>query len=134
PFASSVQLVGPLSGGKPQNGKLWTLAETSPTAWKQTGFYFFSPTARVEEGKDKGQVGLAYAFQGPLKSAYAPPGAAPGMSTPEANQQPSESRKPVRVVVVGDSDFANDEYLQIARYLPIYQGGAQMLFNAISWT
>jgi len=40
----------------------------------------------------------------------------------------------VRLVVVGDSDFANDEYLQFARYLPFYQGGAQMLFNAIGWT
>jgi ABC-type uncharacterized transport system involved in gliding motility auxiliary subunit len=37
-------------------------------------------------------------------------------------------------MVVGDSDFASDEYLQLSRYLPFYQGGAQMLFNAISWT
>ena len=33
--------------------------------------------------------------------------------------------KPVRLVVVGDSDFANDEYLQLARYLPFYQGGGR---------
>ena len=46
----------------------------------------------------------------------------------------TESRKPVRLMVVGDSDFASDEYLQVARYLPFYQGGAQMLFNAVSWT
>jgi hypothetical protein len=37
-------------------------------------------------------------------------------------------------VVFGDSDFASDEYLQMSRFLPIYQGGAQLLFNAISWT
>jgi hypothetical protein len=37
-------------------------------------------------------------------------------------------------MVVGDSDFASDEYLQISRYLPFYGGGGQMLFNAISWT
>jgi ABC-type uncharacterized transport system involved in gliding motility auxiliary subunit len=55
------------------------------------------------------------------------------MSVPD-NMPAAESRKPVRLMVVGDSDFASDEYLQVARYLPFYQGGAQMLFNAVSWT
>ena len=56
------------------------------------------------------------------------------MSAPDQpNTPPSESKKPVRLMVIGDSDFAVDEYLQVARYLPIYQGGAQMLFNAIGW-
>jgi hypothetical protein len=40
----------------------------------------------------------------------------------------------VRLVVIGDSDFASDEYVQLARYLPFYGAGAQLLFNAISWT
>ncbi len=136
PFPSSVELVGPLANGKPQipGAKLWTLAATSPEAWKQTGFFFFSPMNEIEEGKEHGVFGLAYAYQGTLKSAYAP-AAQPGMSLPaDQNQPPSESKKPVRLVVVGDSDFASDEYLQLARYLPFYQGGAQMLFNAISWT
>jgi ABC-type uncharacterized transport system involved in gliding motility auxiliary subunit len=137
PYASSVDLVGPLAGGKaPGNARLWTLAKTSNGAWKQSGFFFFSPTTKIEEGKDKGSFGLAYAFQGPLKSAYvAAPPAQPGMSTPEPQNGPSsQSKRPVRLVVVGDSDFASDEYMQMARFLPIYQGGAQMLFNAISWT
>jgi gliding-associated putative ABC transporter substrate-binding component GldG len=138
PFASSVQLVGPLAEGKPPAGstaRLWTLAHSSPDAWKQTGFFAFTPMEPVEEGKEHATYGLAYAYQGPLKSAYAPPGAAPGMSMPEPqNTPPAESRKPVRMVVVGDSDFASDEYLQLSRYIPFYQGGAQMLFNAISWT
>jgi gliding motility-associatede transport system auxiliary component len=135
PFASSVDLVGPLASGSAQNGgKLWTLAHSSPESWKQTGFYAFQPMADVEEGKDKGAYGLAYAYQGPLKSAFAPAAQA-GMSVPEpANGPPTESKKPVRLVVVGDSDFASDEYVQLARYLPFYQGGAQMLFNAIGWT
>jgi ABC-type uncharacterized transport system involved in gliding motility auxiliary subunit len=34
PFASSVELVGPLAGGKPQAGKLWTIAKTGNTSWK----------------------------------------------------------------------------------------------------
>jgi ABC-2 type transport system permease protein len=138
PFASSVQLVGPLADGKPPAGstaRLWTLAHSSPDAWKQTGFFAFTPMEPVDEGKEHATYGLAYAYQGPLKSAYAPPGPAPGMSMPEPqNTPPTESRKPVRMVVVGDSDFASDEYLQLSRYIPFYQGGAQMLFNAISWT
>ncbi|HVZ89452.1 MAG TPA: GldG family protein [Polyangia bacterium] len=135
PFPSSVDLVGPLAGGKTQNpsNKLWNLATSSPDAWKQTGFFMFSPLAGVEEGKEHGSYGLAYAFQGTLPSAYPPPGATAGMSVPEGTP-PAESRKPVRLMVVGDSDFASDDYLQLARYLPFYGGGAQMLFNAISWT
>ena len=135
PFASSVDLVGPLAGGKPQAGKLWTIAKTMPTAWKHTGMFFFSPTVKIEEGKDKGAYGLAYAYQGPLKSAYASPNApAAGMSSPDQPGAPaSESKKPVRLLVVGDSDFATEDYLQLGRYLPIYQEGGQMLFNAMGW-
>jgi gliding-associated putative ABC transporter substrate-binding component GldG len=128
PFPSSVDLVGPLAGGQSAGGKLWTIAKSSPDSWKQTGFYFFAPAGEPEEGKEKGRFGLAYAYQGTLHSAFAP-AAAPGMSGAG-----TDSKQPVRLMVVGDSDFANDEYLQLARYLPFYAGGAQLLFNAISWT
>jgi ABC-type uncharacterized transport system involved in gliding motility auxiliary subunit len=135
PYPSSVELVGPLAGGKPATGKLWALAASSPGSWKQTGFFFFSPTTKIEEGKDKASYGLAYAFEGTLKSAFpSAAAAAPGMSQPDvAGQPPSESKKPVRLLVVGDSDFASDEYLQLSRYFPIYEGGARVLLNAISW-
>jgi gliding-associated putative ABC transporter substrate-binding component GldG len=134
PFPSSVELVGPLAGGKPQaGGKLWTIAKTTPTAWKQTGMFFFSPTTKIEEGKEKGSYGLAYAYQGPLKTAFPSAAAQAGMSAPEPNAAPSESKKPVRLMVVGDSDFASEEYLQLGRYLPIYQEGGQMLLNAMGW-
>jgi hypothetical protein len=137
PYGSSVELVGPLAGGKPteKGARLWTLAKTSPEAWKQTGFFFFSPGTKVEEGKDKGSVAMGFAYQGPLKSAFPPAAPAAGMSDPGAPPPaPSESKKPVRLVVVGDSDFANDEFVQAARVVPVYQNGAQMLFNSISWT
>jgi ABC-type uncharacterized transport system involved in gliding motility auxiliary subunit len=138
PFGSSVSLIGPLASGKPTQpgARLWTIAKSSPDAWKQTGFFFFAPGTKIEEGKDKGVYSMGYAYQGPLRSAYAPANApAAGMSTPDQPGAPaSESKKPVRLVVVGDSDFANDEYLQAARFVPAYQNGAQMLFNAISWT
>jgi gliding motility-associatede transport system auxiliary component len=135
PFPSSVELVGPLAGGKPQAGKLWTVAKTMPTSWKHSGMFFYSPTVKIEEGKEKGSYGLAYAYEGPLKSAYPSPAAQAGMSAPDqAGAPPSESKKPVRLLVIGDSDFATEDYLQLGRYLPIYQGGGTMLFNAMGWT
>jgi ABC-type uncharacterized transport system involved in gliding motility auxiliary subunit len=134
PFPSSVELVGPLAGGKPAAGKLWTIAKTTPTAWKATGMFFFSPTTKIEEGKEKGSYGLAYAYQGPLKSAFPSAAAQQGMSSPDqAGAPPSESKKPVRLLVIGDSDFASEEYLQVGRFIPIYQEGPQMLLNAMGW-
>ncbi|HVZ73745.1 MAG TPA: Gldg family protein [Polyangia bacterium] len=141
PFGSSVSLVGPLASGKPTmpGARLWTLAKSSPTSWKQTGFFFFSPMSKIEEpkdDKDRGPFVMGYAYEGPLKSAFAPatPAPAPGMSGAEPAAPASESKKPVRLVVVGDSDFANDEYMQFARYFPVYSMGAAMLFNSIGWT
>jgi ABC-type uncharacterized transport system involved in gliding motility auxiliary subunit len=133
PYPSSVELVGPLAGGKPAQGKLWRLAESTPASWKVSGFFFYSNEKPPEETKDKGPFGIAYAYEGPLKSAYAPAAAA-GMSSPDAAG--SESKKPVRLLVAGDSDFASDEYVQLARnpILGLYGSGAQMLFNAIGWT
>jgi gliding-associated putative ABC transporter substrate-binding component GldG len=140
PFASSVDLTGPLAGGKPTvpGSRLWTLAKSSPDAWKQTGFFFFSPGTKIEEGKEHGSYALGYAYNGVLKTAFpsAAPPPAPGMSgdQPPPAATPSESKKPVRLVVMGDSDFASDEYLQAARMVQIYQNGVGMLFNAINWT
>lgn len=137
PFASSVELTGPLKGGKAEKGKLWRLAGTTKNAWKHTGFFVMSPGALEElakgpkDGTEKGAYALGYAYQGPLKSAFAP-AAPPAVSDPKAPA--TESKKPVRLVVVGDSDFANDEYVGLARALPFYGNGAQLLFNAISWT
>ena len=45
----------------------------------------------------------------------------------------TQGRK-MRLVVFGDSDFASDEYVQLARMFQVYQAGAEMLFNAIGWT
>ena len=118
PFASSVELVGPLAGGKPQAGKLWTLAKTMPTAWKHTGMFFFSPTTKIEEGKEKGSYGLAYAYQGPLKSAFPlRRRAGRDVDADAPGAPPSESKKPVRLLVVGDSDFASRR-IRAARPLP----------------
>jgi gliding-associated putative ABC transporter substrate-binding component GldG len=132
PYPSSVELVGPLKDGPPAQGKLWKLAQSSPGSWKVSGFFMFNPGTPVEPTKDKGPFGLAYAYQGPLKSAFAPAGAGGAMSTADTTP-PGESKKSVRLVMVGDSDFASDEFFPMSRYLPIYGSGAQFLLNAIGW-
>ncbi|MES1158110.1 MAG: GldG family protein [Haliangium ochraceum] len=134
PYASSVELVGPLAGGKPARGKLWKLAQSSKASWKASGFFFFTPGTPIEESKDKGPFALGYAYEGPLKSAFAPATPPnPGMSAPDGST-PGESKKRVRLVVMGDSDFASDEYFPMNRFLPIYGNGAQFLLNALGWT
>ncbi len=136
PYASSVSLTGPLADGKvPASGKLWKLAASGPTSWKHEGFFIVSAEElqKMQPSKDHGPFGLAYAYQGPLKSAFVNTPAA-AVSTKDSKQPLAESAKPVRLVVVGDSDFASDEYSQLARYFPFYAAGAQMLYNAIGWT
>ncbi len=133
PLASTVDLVGPLAGGNvPAGGKLWKLASSGPSSWRHAGFFIMSQTTKIEESKDRGPFAFGYAYQGPLKSAFVK-GPEAGLSA--ADKQPlSESQKPVRLVVIGDSDFANDDYVQLSRAFPFYEAGALMLHNAIGWT
>ena len=133
PLASTVDLVGPLAGGNlPAGGKLWKLASSSPSSWKHASFFLLNQATKLEESKDRGPFSFGYAYQGPLKSAFVK-GPEAGVSTAE-KQPPSESQKPVRLVVIGDSDFANDDYVQLSRAFPFYEAGAFMLHNAIGWT
>ena len=132
PYVSSVELAGPRKDAKPEKGKLWKLAWSSPQSWKHTGFFMLSPNMTFEPSKEQGSFALGYALQDTVRSAFAP-AAAPAVSDPTAPA--TESKKPVRMVVIGDSDFAKDEYMQLARMgLNYYGAGAQLLFNAISWT
>jgi ABC-type uncharacterized transport system involved in gliding motility auxiliary subunit len=133
PLASTVDLVGPLAGGSvPAGGKLWKLASSGPNSWKHTGFFIINQATKIEESKDRGPFAFGYAYQGPLKSAFVK---APEAGVSAADKQPpSESQKPVRLVVIGDSDFANDDYVQLSRAFPFYEAGALMLHNAIGWT
>ena len=63
----------------------------------------FSPGTKLEEAKeakDRGPFALGYAYEGPLRSAYAPPAAAgmstadPGESIYAAARQPTPKRCP----------------------------------------
>jgi ABC-type uncharacterized transport system involved in gliding motility auxiliary subunit len=133
PYGSPVDLVGPLAGGNvPAGGKVQRLASSSPTSYKHSGFALISPDMKFEPGKEFGSYAFGYAYSGPLKSAFV---TAPPASVSATDKQPlGESQKPVRLIVIGNSAFANDEWTQLARFLPIYGAGAQLLYNAIGWT
>jgi gliding-associated putative ABC transporter substrate-binding component GldG len=142
PFASSVDLVG-----KPE-GKLVPIARSSGASWKQTGFFMLDPQNPPKETSDVGPFTFGYALQGKLKSAYAskpapegapgaPPAAAPLASGSEAAGPLKESQKEVRLLVIGDSDLANDEYarifLQAPQFVPGYGKNISFIINTIDW-
>ena len=133
PYASAVDRVGPLAGGSVPSGvKVWRLAASTNTSFKYSGFALVGPDMKFEPGKEFGSYAFGYAYQGPLKSAFV---SAPEASVSVAEKQPlAESQKPVRLVVIGNAAFANDEWTQLARFLPVYAAGAQLLYNAIGWT
>jgi hypothetical protein len=109
PFASSVRVVEPPGGeadGAAPATRRWALATTSAAAWRRGD--------GVAPDGNPGPVALAYAAE--AARAAAGGGAAP-----------------LRLLVVGDADFAADANLQLARSFPIYAGGPEMLLRAVDW-
>ena len=135
PYASPVDLVGPLTGGNvPAGGKVWKIASTSESTWIKSGFMVVN-NDEVGKLKPEGAMkahALGYAYEGPLKSAFvtSAPAVSAGDKLPLA-----ETAKPVRMVVIGNAAFASDDWTQLAQHplLRLYGNGAQMLYNAISW-
>jgi len=132
PYPSSLDLVGPLKDGKAANGQLWKITGSTKEAWRHTGFFVLTPTSDFTPSKERGPFAFGYAFSGQLKTAFPDPTATPAISGQPA-ASPQEAK--VRLVVMADSDFANDEYVGLARH-PILQSfatGAALMFNSISW-
>jgi gliding-associated putative ABC transporter substrate-binding component GldG len=133
PYASPVELTGPLANGTvPAGGKLWKLATSSPSSYVHSGFAVVGPDMKFEPSKDPPRARtFGYAYHGPLKSAFV---SEPVASVSTDKQALAESQKPVRLLVVGNAAFASDEWTQLARFMPVYAAGAQLLYNAIGWT
>jgi ABC-type uncharacterized transport system involved in gliding motility auxiliary subunit len=134
PYASPIELTGPLANNNvPAGGKLQKLASSSQASYLHSGFAMVSPEMKFEAtGKAQKPYAFGYAYQGPLKSAFV---AAPAAAVSAADKQPlAESQRPVRLVVVGNAAFASDEWIQLARFMPVFAAGAQLLYNAIGWT
>ncbi len=138
PYASSVELTGPLQGGKPAQGKLWTLARSSEAAWTKTGFFVVSPGQKLApEAKDHRGVGrlrlrVPGAAQVGVSRRRTP---TPACRCPTARPGRSTSRRGRCASWCSATPTSRPtSILQMSRFIPIYQGGAQLLFNAISWT
>ena len=138
PFASSVEVQGSMKdlwnqGGKSGDAELAVLARSTAHSWQQTGFFMVDATKPVkpQDNAKSGPFAFGYAYRGKLKSAFG--GQAPAMSSPETGDQaaPSESKAPVRLVVIGDSDFGSDEYLRGSRDVARLNG--HFVLNVMEW-
>lgn len=99
PLASSVELTGgmkELLGKKGGDAELVALARSSRRSWRQTGFFVLDASREIEPSGEKGPFTFGYAYRGPLKSATGS----------------GKETKQVRLVVIGDSDFASDEFMR----------------------
>jgi ABC-type uncharacterized transport system involved in gliding motility auxiliary subunit len=141
PFASSVEL----TGNKPE-GKIVPIARSSLGSWKQTGFFLVDPSNPPKETADKGPFTFGYAYQGKLKSAFAGkpiPAGVPGLPAgagAASGEQPgviAQSVKDVRLMIIGDSDLASDEYarifLQAPQFVPGYGKNLHFVINTVDW-
>ena len=135
PFPSSLDLVGPLKDGKAANGKLWKLTGSTKEAWRHSGFFVLTPTTDFTPSKERGPFAFGYAYAGQMKTAFPDAAAAAAISAAPTQPAASPQEAKVRLVVMADSDFANDEFVGLARHpvLQSYATGAALMFNAISW-
>jgi ABC-type uncharacterized transport system involved in gliding motility auxiliary subunit len=139
PFASSIDLIK----DKQPEMTYTEIAGSTAEAWRQSGFFLFDPqNAKLKVGEDKGPFAFAYAAEGKLKSFFAGKpapqadgsAAAPGTSAPGGDEPTvDESKGPARIVLVADSEFASDEYLQIARHIPTYGLNLQFFMGMVDW-
>jgi ABC-2 type transport system permease protein len=136
PFPSSVEIVN-----KPE-GKLTPIARTTPDSWKQTGFFLLDPANPPKETGDRGPFTLGYAYVGKLKSAFAgkpipaglpgvPSGA--GMASGAEPGVLKESQKDVRLLIIGDSDLGNDEFIRVFQQAPAYGKNLSFVANCVDW-
>ena len=116
PTARSVKaLTTPPSGRSPQ-----TFIETSAAAWGETDIKAILEEKPIEATKDKDMIGPV-----PLGAALS--ATAPAPPAPPAGKAPADAPKPeTRIVVIGDSDFATNNYLGIS-------GNRDMFLNVVNW-
>lgn len=144
PFASSVDLI---KDNKAQSGIVYTqLAQSSVKSWRQKGFFLLNPEAPLKPGDDKGPFGLGYTAEGKFKSFFAgkpyPNEKGEKVQPPEKNvslapgvERPiDEAQAPGRLVVIGNAQFASDDYTGgMSRYVPAYQVDLAFFLNMIDW-
>jgi gliding-associated putative ABC transporter substrate-binding component GldG len=137
PFPSSVELVGDLKDKKAAGVTATPIAQSTGggRSWRQSGFFLFNPQARPQKSNELGPFTFGYAIEGKIKSAFpaGPPGSDPNVSAPDAAKSLKEAAAPARFLIMGDSDFLNDQFMQTARFVPHYQFNLLFFVNAIDW-
>lgn len=103
------------------------LAETSPDSWGETDRAALERgEAKYDEGKDlKGPVSIGAASIIDLEK-IAPEEEAPSPTEEPQEEEPAANGKKARVVVFGDSEFANNTYFA-------QQGNGDFFLNAVNW-
>jgi ABC-type uncharacterized transport system involved in gliding motility auxiliary subunit len=120
------------------------LIRSTKDAWRQSGFFLFDPeNNKLKIGDEHGPFTFAIEAKGKLTSFFAGkpyPNEKGEKVTPppkEASLAPGEERPldesqgEVRIVLVGDSDFASDDYMRMARYVPAYQANILLFLNTL---
>lgn len=125
PFCSSVEKVK----DKQPNVTYTELVTSTEQAWRQSGFFLFDPqNAQLKVGEDKGPFALAWSANGRFKSLFA------GKPAPEGKtEKRDESESTARLIVVGDSDFAADDYLRFGRQIPAYGSNLLLFMNMMDY-
>jgi ABC-type uncharacterized transport system involved in gliding motility auxiliary subunit len=140
-YCSSVELLK----DKQPGFTLVPLAQSSKDAWRESGFFLMNPLAELKPKDDRGPFVLAAYGQGKLKSFFAgkpypnekgekvpPPD--PNSSQPPGVELPlAESQGISHVLVVGDANFASDEYLSLSRYDPNYMVDLKLAVKMMYW-
>ncbi len=159
PFASSLELVGPLAGARSDaDTRVIKLLETSPTSWTQAEVMAITRdlTLKAPEGQQKSHL-VAAAVSGKFKSYYvdhpvptgidlAPPAAPPGELPPsegEANGPAApapagvlkESTSHTRMVVIASPVLVADQTLMDVRMHGdiVYVNGFLAAHNIVDW-
>lgn len=142
-YPSSVELVGDTKSGKGPV-QFVKLGETSANSWRPSGPFVFIPTQRMTIGEDKGPFVLGYVGQGKFKSAFAGKQIVKedgtkvdgNISQPGIEPMLTEGKDSSRLVVLGDADLINDQFLEGEMRLGLRQVAEQnmgFLINAIDW-
>jgi len=132
-FPSSVELTPEAQQGK-AGIKATTLASSSAGSWRQTGLFLFDPLRPPSPTKEAGPFKLAVLLQGTFHSFFAgKPVPAPGPARPPTEKDPTpttrgpKSPPTTRLVVVGDSDLIQDQFLGLN------QANLMLLLNTVDY-
>lgn len=144
-YASSVELVGDSKAGKGPV-QFAKLAESSAKSWRPSGPFVFMPLQRgrdLTQGEDKGPFALGYAGQGKFKSAFAGKQIVkedgtkvdPNISQPGIEPMLTEAKESARLVVIGDADFVQDQFLEVGLRAGVrdYLTNAVYALSVIDW-